>query len=50
MYSNLMSSVGNVFSYLKLIVENIALEASIRKKVCTAFDLWKKIINNVIMF
>lgn len=37
MYSNLMSSVGNVFSYLKLIVENIALEASIRKKVCTLY-------------
>lgn len=50
MYSTLLSSVGNVFSYLKLIDKKIALEAFIRKKVCTAFDLWKKIINNVIMF
>lgn len=38
MYSTLLSSVGNVFSYLKLIVENIALEASIRKKVCTLYN------------
>lgn len=42
MYSTLLSSVGNVFSYLKLIDEEIALEAFIRKKVCTAFDFWKK--------
>lgn len=39
MYSTLLSSVGN---YLKLIDEEIALEAFIRKKVCTAFDFWKK--------
>lgn len=42
MYSTLLSSVGNVFSYLKLIDKKIALEAFIRKKVCTAFDFWKE--------
>lgn len=42
MNSTLLPSVGNVFSYLKLIDEEIALEAFIRKKVCTAFDFWKK--------
>lgn len=31
MYSTLLSSVGNVFSYLKLIDKKIALEAFIRK-------------------
>lgn len=38
MYSTLLSSVGNVFSYLKLIDEEIALEAFIRKKVCTMYS------------
>lgn len=46
MYSTLLCSVGN---YLKLIDEEIALEAFIRKNVQLLIS-GKKIINNFIMF
>lgn len=38
MYLNFMFSVGNVFFYLKLIVENIILEVFICKKVCILYS------------